>query len=233
MDCKALACILLHILFAFIQTFADFCRNIAPLQTSPPAPRIPPASTQFRLFFGIFCVFFRMQKNACISEGFFSKIHRFSLPRGTPKSRKIDEFRCLQPALFASSVWPSFFYRFSVFFHNFHCSARCVFSAFCGGFAHAVAPFLCDLPKCDIAESTVKNNTKSGFSRFHSFRVFLREMCFPAVFPARGLQKNTFFLPQLLEFSGLEFPLIFDLFWLHFRLRNAEKRGPGGGRKKR
>ena len=102
---------------------------------------------------------------------------------------------------------------------------------FCSGFAHAVAPFRFDSPKCDIAESTVKNNTKSTFSRFHSFRVFLREMCFSAVFPARGLQKNVFFLPQLLEFSGLEFSSIFDLFWLHFRLRNAENRVPGGCRK--
>ena len=97
---------------------------------SPHRPRVSAEGCTIFSFFGIFCVFFRMQKIACISEGFFSKIHRFSLPRGTPKSRKIDEFRCLQPALFASSVFPSFFYRFLVFFHNFHGSARCVFSAF-------------------------------------------------------------------------------------------------------
>ena len=99
---------------------------------------------------------------------------------------------------------------------------------FCSGFAHAVAPFLVDLPKCDLAESTVKNNTKSTFSRFHSFRVFLRDMCFSAVFPARGLQKNVFFGPAPPELSGLEFPSIFNSFWLFFWLRNCKKQVPGG-----
>ena len=134
---------------------------------------------------------------------------------------------CLRP-LFFRRFFPDFRYFFIIFM-----VLPDAFSVrFCSGFAHAVAPFRVDLPKCDIAESTVKNNTKSTFSRFHSFRVFLREMCFSAVFPARGLQKNVFFLPQLLEFSGLEFSSIFDLFWLHFRLRNAENRVPGGCPKK-
>ena len=134
---------------------------------------------------------------------------------------------CLRPLFFHR-----FFLDFRYFFIIFMGLPDAFSVCFCSGFAHAVDPFLVDLPKCDIAESTVKNNTKSTFSRFHSFRVFLREMCFSAVFPARGLQKNVFFLPQLLEFSGLEFSSIFDLFWLHFRLRNAENRVPGGCRKK-
>ena len=133
---------------------------------------------------------------------------------------------CLRPPFFGR-----FFTDFRHFFIIFMVLPDAFSVRFCSGLAHAVFPFLCDLPKCDIAESTVKNNTKSTFSRFHSFRVFLRDMCFSAVFPARGLQKNVFFLPQLLEFSGLEFSSIFDLFWLHFRLRNAENRVPGGCRK--
>ena len=130
-----------------------------------------------------------------------------------------------------SPFFGRFFTDFRHFFIIFMVLPDTFSVRFCRGFAHAVAPFLCDLPTCDIAESTVKNNTKSIFSRFQSFRVFLREMFSTAVFPARGLQKNVFFSPQLLEFSGLEFSWIFDVFWFHFRLRNAGKRVPGGSLK--
>jgi len=104
---------------------------------------------------------------------------------------------------------------------------------FCSRAAHAVASFFFSLQNCDIAGYMGKTNGKSTFSRFHSFRAFLRKMCFSVFWAAHGLQKLVFFGPPQPEPSELEFLSIFDLFWLHFWFQNAKKWVPGGGPKKR